>query len=46
MKKSYFAIGAGTALCAVGAYGFANELNDWGWWLIIGAIIIGTVISD
>lgn len=33
---------AGAALCSVGAYGFLHDLSNWGWWLIIGAIVMGS----
>jgi len=31
---------AGAALCGVGAYGFALDLDYWGFWLIIGSLVI------
>lgn len=41
----FLGILGGIAVCGVGAYGFAHNLDYWGAWLAVGAILIliGTV---
>lgn len=43
--KSGLIVLAGLLLCGVGAFGFFKELDLWGAWVIIGAIIIGTQVD-
>lgn len=43
--KSVLIVIAGLALCAVGAFGFFKELNLWGAWVLVGAIMIGTQVD-
>lgn len=44
MKNAMIVL-AGLALCGVGAFGFFKELDFWGAWVLIGAIIIGTQVD-
>ncbi|SOK58981.1 hypothetical protein [Yersinia phage fHe-Yen9-03] len=43
--KSISIVLSGMALCGVGAYGFINNINLWGAWVIIGGIIIFTQVD-
>lgn len=42
MKNIFIGI-AGGALCAVGAAGFFLDISYWGWWLVAGVCVIGSV---
>lgn len=44
--KSGLIVLSGLALCGVGAFGFFKDLNLWGAWVIVGAIIIGTQVDQ
>ena len=44
--KSVFGILAGLVLGGIGAYGYINNLDAWGIWLGVGAIIIFMIIAE
>lgn len=43
--KSIFIVLAGTALCGIGAYGFANNVDLWGVWIVVGGLLIFTQVD-
>jgi hypothetical protein len=44
MKSSLIVL-AGLALCGVGAVGFFKDLDLWGAWVIVGALVISTQVD-
>ncbi len=43
--KTVLIVLAGIALCGVGAFGFFKDLNYWGVWVLVGALIISTQVD-